>query len=157
MVPTLRNPETQNKMSVLKKILDQIKGNEDLSEIKSSSFRDFLNGNLFTKKFFRKQILLIVIMFIFIFFYVDNRYYCEKQLYNIITLEKRIKDVKFESLTISAQLMKITRQSNILSMVKERGLDLQIPKNPAFLIDTVGQKNNTQNQISTIETQQNPE
>lgn len=123
-------------MSVFKKILNEIKGNEDFSEIKSSSFRDFVNGNMFTKKFFRKQIPLIFIVFILLFFYVDNRFYCEKQLLNIIELEKKIKDVKYESLTISAQLMRITRQSNINQMIKDRGIDLKVSKKPAIVIDT---------------------
>jgi len=124
-------------VSLFKKIVDGIKGNEDLSEIKSSKFRDFLNGNLFTKKFFRKQILLILLIFILIIFYVDNRYYCEKQLYTIIKYEKKIKDVKYESLTISAQLMKISRQSNIVNMIKERGIDLKLSKSPAIVLDTM--------------------
>ncbi len=123
-------------MSIFRKILNDIKGNEDLSEIKSSSFRDFVNGNMFTKKFFRKQIPLIFIVFILLFFYVDNRFYCEKQLLNVIELEKKIKDVKFESLTISAQLMRITRESNINQMIKDRGIELKVPKKPAIIIDT---------------------
>lgn len=128
-------------MSLLKKILNEIKGNEDFSEIKSSSFRDFLNGNFFTKNFFRKQILLIFMIFVLIFFYVDNRYYSEKQLYNIIELEKKIKDLKFESLTISAQLMKITRESNIIKMVNDRGIGLHVSKKPSIIIDTAENTN----------------
>ncbi len=123
-------------MSFFKKILSEIKGNEDLSEIKSSSFRDFLNGNMFTKKFFRKQIPLIFMIFILLFFYVDNRFYCEKKLLNILELEKKIKDIKFESLTISAQLMRLTRQSNINQLIKDRGIDLEVSKKPAIVIDT---------------------
>ena len=118
-------------------IIDTIKGNEDISEIKSSSFRDFLNGALFTKKFFRKQLWLLIMIFVLIVFYVDNIYYCEKQLYTIIKLEKKLKDVKYESLTISAQLMKITRQSNIIKMASERGLDLKTSKTPPIVIDTL--------------------
>jgi hypothetical protein len=91
---------------------------------------------MFTKKFFRKQIPLIFIVFILLFFYVDNRFYCEKQLLNVIELEKKIKDVKFESLTISAQLMRITRESNINQMIKDRGIELKVPKKPAIIIDT---------------------
>jgi hypothetical protein len=42
-------------MSWFKKIADAIRGNEDFSDIKSSTLRDVINGNIFTKKFFKKQ------------------------------------------------------------------------------------------------------
>ncbi|MDO9154647.1 MAG: FtsL-like putative cell division protein [Paludibacter sp.] len=132
-------------MNWIKNILETIKGNEDFTEIKSSSFRDFLNGTFFTNKFFKRQIILIIMIFLLIIFYVDNRYYCEKQLYTIIELEKKIKDVKYESLTISAQLMKITRQSNIVKMVNERGINLTIIKTPPIVIDTTANSENPVN------------
>lgn len=124
-------------MKWLSNIVETIKGNEDISEIKSSSFRDFLNGDFFTKKFFKKQIWLFAMIFVMVVFYVDNRFYCEKQLYTIIKLEKQLKDLKYESLTISAQLMKITRQSYIIKTAKERGLNLETSKTPPIVIDTM--------------------
>jgi len=61
-------------MSWFSKIIENIKGSEDFSELKSSSFRDILNGNIFTKRFFIKQIgLLVMIVGLFIF-YIGNRY-----------------------------------------------------------------------------------
>jgi hypothetical protein len=42
-------------MSWFKKIIDAIRGSEDFSDIKTSTFRDILNGNILTKNFLRKQ------------------------------------------------------------------------------------------------------
>jgi hypothetical protein len=80
-------------------------------------------------------------MAVLAFMYVDNRYSCEKQLAKEIELKKKIQDVKYESLTISAQLMEISRQSNVLNQLNTRGLDLIQTSNPPIVIeDSVTEK-----------------
>jgi len=121
-------------LSWIKKIADGIKGNEDFSDIKSSTLRDVINGNFLTKKFFQKQYGLLIMIAILLFMYVDNRYYCETQQVKVIELKKQIQDVKYESLTTSAQLMELSRQSNVLAKVKERGLNLAETDTPPVVI-----------------------
>ena len=128
-------------MSWFKKIADAIQGSEDFSDIKSSTVRDILNGNILTKKFFQKQYGLIIMISILTFMYVDNRFYCETQLAKEIELKKKIQDVKYESLTYSAELMQISRQSNVLRMVNARGLNLKETVTPPIVIeDTLAEK-----------------
>lgn len=128
-------------MSLFKKIADAIRGSEDFSDIRSSTLRDILNGNILTKKFIQKQYLLLIMIAVLLFFYVDNRFYCETQLAREIELKKKIQDVKYESLTYSAELMELSRQSNVLRMVKERGLDLKETITPPIVIvDTLAKK-----------------
>jgi len=122
-------------MSWIKKIADAIRGSEDFSDIKSSSLRDILNGNILTKKFFQKQYGLLIMIAVLTFFYVDNRFYCERQLANEIDLKKKIQDAKYESLTISAELMQISRQSNVSKLVKDNGIDLIEARTPPVVIE----------------------
>lgn len=122
-------------MSWFKKITDAIRGSEDFSDIKSSSVRDVLNGNILTKKFFQKQYLLLIMIAGLTIFYVDNRYYCETQMAKEIELEKKIKDIKYESLTISSELMQISRQSSVLKTVNDSGLNLIETISPPILIE----------------------
>ena len=79
-------------MSWIKKITDAIVGSEDFSDIKSSSVRDILNGNILTKRFIQKQYGLIFMIAVLAFLYVDNRFYCETQLAKEIDLKKKIQD-----------------------------------------------------------------
>ncbi|MBP6609553.1 MAG: hypothetical protein KA206_00505 [Paludibacter sp.] len=123
-------------MSWLKKIADAIKGNEDFNDLKSSTWRDIINGNILTKKFLQKQYPLFIMLALMAFLYVDNRYYCERQLSNSLKLKREIQDVKYESLTISAELMKISRQSNIRQMIIDRGLTLSEPSTPPVVLET---------------------
>lgn len=128
-------------MSWIKKIAEAIIGSEDLSDIKSSSVRDILNGNILTKRFFQKQYGLLLLIAVLAFLYVDNRYYCETQLAKEIELKKKIQDVKYESLTISAELMQLSRQSNVLKMINERGVSLIRTSTPPIVIeDSIAEK-----------------
>jgi hypothetical protein len=128
-------------MSWFKKIIDAIRGSEDFSDIKSSTFRDILNGNILTKNFLRKQYLLLLMIAGLTFLYVDNRFYCETQLAKEIELKKKIQDVKYESLTISAELMQLSRESNVLSLVNASGMNLQQTITPPIVItDTLAKK-----------------
>ncbi|GHV45316.1 hypothetical protein FACS1894180_7720 [Bacteroidia bacterium] len=117
-----------------KELLGKIKGSEDFSDLKSSSMRDFLNGNIFLKKFFRKQYLLLLLMAALTVLYIDNRYYCEKQLKKSIQMENQLKDLKFESLTVAAELMTLSRQSNLRRRIAERGIELDNGKTPPILV-----------------------
>lgn len=122
-------------MSWLKKIAEGIKGNEDFNDLKSSTLRDIINGNILTKKFLQKQYPLLIMLALIAFLYVDNRYYCERQLSKVLKLKREIQDVKYESLTISAELMKISRQSSIRQLIKERGLTLSEPNTPPVVLE----------------------
>ena len=128
-------------MSWFKKILETIKGSEDFSDIKSSTVRDILNGDIFSKKIFKKQTKLMIMIALLMFAYVDNRFSCERQLATEIELKKKIQDVKYESLTISAELMKISRQTSVLNMINTRGVDLvQTSTPPIVIADSVEEK-----------------
>ena len=122
-------------MSFLKRLVDNIRGNEDFNDLKSSTLRDIINGNILTKKFLKKQYPLLIMIAILAFLYVDNRYYCEKQLSKVLKLKRELQDIKYESLTLSAELMETSRQSSIRKMVKERGLTLKESSTPPVVID----------------------
>lgn len=131
----IKNFPENFKMGWLNKIATSIRGNEDFSDIKSSTLIDVINGNILSKKFFQKQYGLLIMIAILAFMYVDNRYYCETQLAKTIELKKKIEDVKYESLTISSQLMRISRQSNIIRMLQEKGIQLEESNTPPVTIE----------------------
>lgn len=119
-----------------KKLITDIKGSEDFSDIRSGSLlRDILDGNILTKKFIQKQYGLLVMIAVLLFVYVDNRYSCETQMKRENQLKKELKELKYESLTISAELMQMSRRSNVLRQVNERGLNLVESTDPPILID----------------------
>ena len=122
-------------MSFFKNIAERIRQSEDLSDLRSSSVRDILNGNILTKKFIRRQYLLIILLVVLSIGYIDNRYASEKQIANMVMLKKNIQDAKYESLTISAELMEISRQSNLLLLMGSKGMQLKPGSTPPIVIE----------------------
>lgn len=122
-------------MSFFKNIVERIRQSEDLSDLRSSSVRDILNGNILTKKFIRKQYLLIILLVALSIGYIDNRYASEKQIATMVMLKKNIQDAKYESLTISAELMEISRQSNLLLLMESKGMQLKPGNTPPIVIN----------------------
>ena len=122
-------------MSWFKNIIDVIRNSEDFSEMKSNSVKDIINGNILTTKLLKKQYWLIGMIAVLAFFYIDNRYSCETQMAKAIELRKQIQDVKYESLTISAELMELSRRTNVTKMIKERGLNLVETTTPPIIIE----------------------
>jgi hypothetical protein len=49
-------------------------------------------------------------------------------------LQHELKDAKFESLTIAAQLMGVSRESKVESLIQQNGVDLQQTKEPIYKI-----------------------
>ncbi|MDD3194880.1 MAG: FtsL-like putative cell division protein [Paludibacter sp.] len=109
----------------MKKLIERIKQNEDFRDLVTSSPKDILNGNILTKKFFRRQYLLIALIVFLAVLYINNRYESEKMMTQISTLKKDIQDAKYESLTISAELVEISRQSNIQQLLNSRNMKLK--------------------------------
>ncbi len=68
------------------------------------------------------------------FVFISNRYTCLLKLREIDKLQQELKDVKYESLAISGQLTGNNRLSQIELLVKERGLDLESPQTPPYII-----------------------
>lgn len=122
-------------MSWLGNIKDKLVNNSDLKELKSSTIKDILNGNILNKQFFRRQYKLMLLIVVISIMYIDNRYASEKQLLYSIEINKKIQDAKYESLTISAELMEITRQSSIMKMLAEKGIELKQGKTPPVVIE----------------------
>jgi hypothetical protein len=116
-------------------IIDRIKQSEDYQEIMKLNIKEFFNGNILTKNFLKKQYLLLILIVVLAALYTDNRYASERQITRINELNKKIKDARYESLTISANLMETSKQSNIASMLEARGINLMQGTKPPVVIE----------------------
>lgn len=77
---------------------------------------------------------VFVLILILSFWYIDNRYVCEKQMRRVAELEKELQDKKYSYLTTRSELTHFSRQSVVVSAVNERGLDLHVPTTPPIKI-----------------------
>ena len=91
-----------------------------------------LGGGILKENFIVKHTKIIVLVVILLFFYISNRYTCIIKIREIDRLQEQLKDVKYESLSISAQLTGNTRPSQVEDLVKRHGLELERAKTPPY-------------------------
>ena len=104
---------------------------------KSFSFRDLLDGNVLTRKSVLKQSRFILLLVLVAFSSIANRNHAEKTVIRLNQLQRDVKELRAKSITISSELVRISRQSEVVRLVNryELGLEENLEP-PKKLIDT---------------------
>lgn len=93
-----------------------------------------LGGTVLTEDFFWKNARFIITVFVIIVLYISNRYSCIEKMAKIESLQQELKDAKYESLTISATLIGVSRESRVEDMVQKGGVELSKTTEPIYKI-----------------------
>lgn len=112
-------------MAKIKTLKKKIKESEEFNDLTKTSVKDIFDGNVFSKSYFLKQIKLIVLVSFFIFFYMDNRMECEKQIATINDLNQQLTDVKYTSMVVEADLLSISRRTQIEALLHQHAIELK--------------------------------
>ena len=97
---------------------------------KRFTLKDILHGKILESKVLKSNIGLLLFLVFIAILYIDNHFRVEMLLKEHITLTKEIKDLKYEAITISSELMKKSRQSEIVNRVQENNLSLEVLTKP---------------------------
>jgi hypothetical protein len=89
------------------------------------SFRDLLDGNVLTRKAVLKQARFILLLVLIAFLSIANRNHAEKKVIRLNQLQGDVKELRAKSITISSDLVRISRQSEVARLVEQYGLDLE--------------------------------
>ncbi len=93
-------------------------------EIKKGFIKELLGGNVLANSMVISQLPYLFFITFLAIIYIGNRYNAEKVVRQTVFLQNKIKELRAESVTISAELMDISKQSEVSRLVNERGLDL---------------------------------
>jgi hypothetical protein len=99
------------------------------------NIRGYFDGTLLTRETVIKQLPYILFLAVIAIIYIGNRYQAEKIIRETYVLQREVKDLRAESISISSDLMYISKQSEVLKMVKEKGLDLIESREPPKIIE----------------------
>jgi hypothetical protein len=94
--------------------------------------KELLSGSMISEKLILNNLGYITLITFLIALYIGNRFNAEKITRETSKLTKEVKDLKSESLSTSANLMYISKQSEVYSMVREKGLSLEELKSPPY-------------------------
>jgi cell division protein FtsL len=65
---------------------------------------------------------------------ITNKFQAERTNREIVVLEQEVRDLRAESLSVSAERGSVSRQREIIDLVKERGLGLEELREPPYRI-----------------------
>ena len=97
---------------------------------KKITVREVLNGRFFESEWFRRNRILMFMIFLMLLTNISVRYKSEKVVREVTALEDSLKELRSESITIAAELMKLSRPSQIMDQIKKSGLQLETSKEP---------------------------
>lgn len=104
------------------------------SEEKKTSFKDLLDGTILTRKSIVNQLPFILFLTFLAAIYIGNRYHAEKVARDLTKLQQEVKDLRAESITNASELMFISKQSEVIKMVRGANLNLEESVNPPIKI-----------------------
>lgn len=99
------------------------------------SLKDVASGEALGREWLQRQIPFIIFLVMIALFYINNRFTYEAQLRDIDRLKKELIDAKYESLTVSEELMQMSRQSYVIDKLREQGSELQVSTEPSVVIN----------------------
>lgn len=113
---------------------------EDVKEQKkerrniSVPWKTIFSGDIIMKSV-KGNVGMIALLLVLVFIYIGNQFYCKKRVLEISRLEAELKDLRFEALTRSADLMEVSKRSNVKRRVREMGIDIEEPVTPPVRIE----------------------
>src|SRR5665647_2165738 len=102
-------------------------------QIKPGSFiKELLSGSMVSEKIILKNLGYISLITFLTAVYIGNRFHAEKITRESTRLQREVKDLRAESLSTSADLMDISKRSEVFTLIREKGLNLEELKAPPF-------------------------
>ena len=91
-----------------------------------------MSGIIFSDVIVLKNLWFIIFLTLLGAIYIGNRFHAEKITRESSRLTREVRDLKAEALSTSADLMYVSKQSEVYRMVREKGLGLEELKTPPY-------------------------
>ena len=108
------------------------KENNKKQPVTGSFMKELLSGSMVSEKIILKNLGYVSLITLLAAIYIGNRFNAEKITRETSRLQKEVKDLRAETLSTSADLMYVSRQSEVFRMVREKGLNLEELKTPPY-------------------------
>ena len=122
----------------LKSFADMVKERATEGDSKpnaATNLRSIINGDMLNAKVVRNQIGVFLLITLFVFVYISNRYACQRNLVKINKLTKELTDAKFRALSSTSELTEKSRESRVLDMLRAcQDSTLHIASQPPYII-----------------------
>ena len=93
-----------------------------------------LGGNILAEDVFIKNTRFLFLVILILILSISNRYTCIEKMSKIEMLQRELKDAKYESLSISAKLTGVSRETKVEDLVKSKGINIQLNTEPVYKV-----------------------
>lgn len=122
-------------MDYNRKNIDFIDEPADYREEKKFSVKSIIDGSVLTRDRVVKQVPFIIFLTFLAILYIANRYHIERVVRDTVKIQREVEELRFESITTAADLMYISKQSEVARLVQEKKLGLEeLVKPPGKII-----------------------
>lgn len=98
------------------------------------TLKGLVSGTYIAEKLILNNMRYVILLAVLGIIFISNRFQAERVEREITKLEQEVRDLRAEALSASAQLGSVSRQSEVIDLVKERGLGLQELREPPYRI-----------------------
>lgn len=109
-----------------RKNIEFIDESQERSELKRiGSLKGLLGGSLLTREKVVRQLPYILFLTLLAFIYIGNRYHAEKLVRKNSELQDEVKELRAKAITTSAELMRLSQQSQVMKLIRKKDLGLR--------------------------------
>jgi hypothetical protein len=109
-------------------------GNKGNSKKRPGFIKELMSGSMLSDRIILKNLGYIVFLAFLGAFYIANRFHAEELVRRSARLQSEVNEMRADALSISAELMRSSRQSEVMRLVRERGLGLEELTEPPYRI-----------------------
>jgi len=99
--------------------------NQESTNETDLSIKQFLSGNILNREAIRKHLWFALFIVSLSFLYINNKYKTEGLLISIIRLQNEVKELRDKSVSYAADLMSLSRESEVIKLVNEKKMNLE--------------------------------
>jgi hypothetical protein len=122
----------ESKENIKENVKEETKESPKKQIITGSFIKELLSGSMVSEKIILKNLGYISLIALLSAVYIGNRFHAEKITRESTKLQREVKDLRAESLSTSADLMYLSKQSEVFTMIREKGLNLEELKTPPY-------------------------
>ncbi len=92
--------------------------------------RDLIDGSVLNRGFVVKQRRFILMLVLIAFISIANRNHAEKMVIMGNRLQNEVREYRSHSISVSSELMRVSRESEVIRLIKKNGMDLEESMDP---------------------------
>lgn len=121
--PPLEDPETPPQLETPS--ANEAAGSQDARDLSKFRIRELLDGTILVRENVLKQLPFVLFLTFLGIIYIGNRFHAERMVRKISEMKTEVGNLRSEEITITSELMNISRPSEVAALVASKNMGLK--------------------------------